>query len=845
MNPTFTPVPPRIKKVLSRRRSQRLKLRVISGLVTALFVFFVLFLIGTAVAFGFFARDLPSPTKLSEKNFQQSTKIFDRKGVLLYNVYGEQNRTLVQFDKIPEDLKHATISIEDKNFYKHKGFDVAALARALKDAVFEKKVTGASTLTQQLVKNALLSPERTVIRKIKEFILAIQIERRYSKDEILQIYLNEIPYGGTSWGAETAANQYFGKHVWELNLVESAVLAGLPQSPTVYSPFGSDPEAYIRRTKDVLRRMREDKYITKEQEKKAVEQLPKVKFAAFGEGIKAPHFSIHVKNLLEEKYGAKFVQEGGLKVTTSLDYKLQQKAQKIVADELKANGKYFEMDNGSAVVQDTQTGEILAMVGSKNYFAKDIQGNFNVATQGLRQPGSALKPFNYLTGFQNGHANPATIFLDLRTNFGNNYIPVNYCNCFNGPLSVKVALASSRNIPAVKMLGVNGVQGMINTLKKFGITTINDANLYGLSLTLGGGAVHLLELNNAYSILGNEGKTHSPVSILKVTTSSGEVLEEYKPEKDSKTAAPPENIYQILDIIADPKNKYLDYGTFWAHELNFQKGLAVKTGTSEEKRDNWVFGTTSTRTVGTWVGNNDNSPMSPRVASGVTGAAPIWKLLMHEVVKGQAAKNFARPKNVVVRKVDPRTGQEPYNSKVSTISVYFPKWQAPPHDDMHKEVRVCKPTGLIANDSCEAAGKAATKAYLVMTDPYTKAFNPSFKYCKPCPPTKTDTNIYSPQADSLEIVITSPEDNADVGTDFTVTAQVAGPNPIVAVEFYIDGDWKNTKLNEPYTVTFSGVSPGNHEITVRAFDDSGDSTEKSIDVSVNGGLPLINSPPIR
>ncbi|MEX0621615.1 MAG: transglycosylase domain-containing protein [Candidatus Woykebacteria bacterium] len=818
-------------------------MRILSGLVTAGFIFLILFLIGTAVAFGFFARDLPSPDKLSEKNFQQSTKIYDRNGVLLYNVFGEQNRTLVKFDRIPDDLKHATIAIEDKNFYKHKGFDVLGLARAFRDAVFRKKVTGASTLTQQLVKNALLTPERTITRKIKEFILAVQIERRYSKDEILQIYLNEIPYGGTAWGSEAAANQYFGKHVWELSLVESAVLAGLPQSPTVYSPFGSDPEAYIDRTKDVLRRMTEDKFLTKEQEEKAIVQLPKLKFASFGEGIKAPHFSIYVKTLLEEKYGAKFVQEGGLNVTTSLDYKLQQKAQKIVADELKANGGLYEMNNGAAVVQDTRNGEILAMVGSKNYFAKDIQGNFNVATQGLRQPGSALKPFNYLTGFQKGYANPSTILLDLKTDFGGGYVPGNYCNCFNGPLSAKVALGSSRNIPAVKMLGVNGVQAMIDTLKKFGVTTINDANLYGLSLTLGGGAVHLLELNNAYAILGNEGKSHPSVAILKVTAPGGDTLEEFKQKKDPQQVAPAANIYQILDILKDPKNKYLDYGTFWAHELNFQTGLSVKTGTSEEKRDNWVFGTTSTRTVGTWVGNNDNSPMSPRVASGVTGAAPIWKNLMREVVKGQPVKDISRPKDVVVRKIDPRTGQQPYKNNGATTNVYFPKWQAPPHDDMHKEVRICTPTGLLANESCEAAGKAKTKVYLVLYDPYTKLFKPGFKYCKPCPPTKTDTKVYTPKSDSLTVVIVSPEDNQKVGSDFTVVVEASGPNDITAVQFFLDGILKNTKPSKPYTASFKNVSPGDHEVTVRVYDDSGDSVEETIDVEVEGGLPLIHSPP--
>jgi 1A family penicillin-binding protein len=785
---------------------------------------------------------LPSPDKLSEKNFQQSTKIYDRNGVLLYNVFGEENRTLVKLDKIPKDLKNATIAIEDQNFYKHKGFDLFGLARALRDAVFKKKVTGASTLTQQLVKNALLTPERTITRKIKEFILSVQIERRYTKDEILQIYLNEIPYGGTAWGSEAAANQYFAKHVWQLNLVESAILAGLPQSPTRYSPFGSDPQSYIARTKDVLKRMKEDGYITSEQEEKAIEQLPKVKFASFGQGIKAPHFAIHVKNLLEQKYGAKLVQEGGLKVTTTLDFKLQKMAQKIVTDEIKANGQALRMSNAAAVIENTKTGEILAMVGSKNYFAKDIQGNFNVATQGLRQPGSALKPFNYITGFQKGYT-PATMYLDQRTDFGGGYVPGNYCDCFNGPTSVRVALGSSRNIPAVKMLAVNTVSGMVDTLKKFGVTTLNNPSQYGLSLTLGGGAIKLSELTNAYAILGNSGEKVSPTVVLKIADSEGNVIEEFKPPKNPTKVVRAEHAYLINHILSDPTAKYQDYGTYWAHRLNFQKNLAVKTGTSEFKIDNWSFGYTPSYVVGVWVGNNDNSPMHPSLSSGVTGASPIYRAVMERVLSGKKIDNFKQPSGIKRMKVDALTGQKPISGSKSKTEV-FTKWQPPAEDDMHVKKRICKPSGLLSNPSCEAAGKAVTKTYLTLYDPYTKIFRPNYRQCSPsCPPTKVDPKVYTPKADNFTIVITSPNDNATVGSNFKVEAQVSGPNTIVAVEFYLDTDLKFTKLNDPYSANFNGVSIGDHTIVVKAYDDSGDSIEESIDVTVAGGAPLNNSPP--
>lgn len=836
MSPTFAPVPPRVKRILSRRKSRRLKLRLISGLVTVGFIVFVLFLISTAVAFGFFARNLPSPDKLAEKNFSQSTKIYDRNGTLLYNVFGEENRTLVKLDKIPKDLKNATIAIEDKNFYKHRGFDIFGLARAVKDAVFKKKVTGASTLTQQLVKNALLTPERTITRKIKEFILSVQIERRYTKDEILQIYLNEIPYGGTSWGSEAAANQYFGKHVRELNLVESAILAGLPQLPTVYSPFGSDPQAYIERTKDVLRRMKEDGYITSKQEEKAVEKLPKVKFAAFGQGIKAPHFAIHVKTLLEEKYGAKMIQEGGLKVTTSLDLKLQNMAQKIVADEIKANGAALRMNNAAIIIENTKTGEILAMVGSKDYFAKDIQGNFNVATSGLRQPGSALKPFNYITGFQKGYT-PATIFIDQKTDFGGGYAPGNYCNCFNGPMPVRVALGSSRNIPAVKMLAVNTVSGMIDTLKKFGVTTLNNPSQYGLSLTLGGGAIKLEELTNAYAILGNSGKKVSPTAVIRITDSEGNVIEEFdSPEKQSQVVRP-EHAYLINHILSDPAAKYMDYGTYWAHRLNFQSNIAVKTGTSEYKIDNWSFGYTPSYAVGVWVGNNDNSPMHPSLSSGVTGAAPIYRSIMERVLRGKKIDNFKRPSGIKSMKVDARTGQKPVSgSKVKTE--IFAKWQPPPENDMYVKKRICKPSGLLSNPSCEAVGKAITKTYFVMYDPYTNIYQPNLKYCgSSCPPTKKDPKVYTSKPGNFTIVITSPSNNATVGRNFKVAVKVSGPNTILAVEFELDGNEEFTKLNAPFSANFSNVSLGDHIITAKAYDDSGDLVEESINVTVEESPP--------
>ena len=502
---SFLPPPQKYtSKLLQKRRSKRRRVKIVGALLTAGFIFFIISLIGTAIAFGYFARDLPSPNKLTDRNPMQSTKIYDRKGRLLYNIYGDKNRTLVTLDKIPKYLQDATVSIEDKNFYKHGGFDWLGLLRSVKEIIVDKQLQGGSTLTQQLVKNALLSNERTITRKIKEIILSVQIERRYSKDEILQIYLNEIPYGGTAWGVQAAANQYFGKDVSKLTLTESAVLAGLPQRPSAYSPFGSDPKAYIGRTKDVLRRMREDGYITKDQEQKSLAELPNLAFAPFGSGILAPHFSIYVKKLLEEKYGEQRVLQGGLQVTTSLDLDIQNAVQKIVSDQINSDqGRRLKVGNGAAVVEDSKTGQILALVGSKDYFATDIQGNYDVATQGLRQPGSSLKPFNYVTGFMNG-TTPSTLWLDQKTDFGGGYTPLNYDSNYFQPGQTRYTLANSLNIPAVEQLAVIGVPKFLDTLKNFGITTLTDPNKYGLSLTLGGGAIKLYELTNAYAILARQ-----------------------------------------------------------------------------------------------------------------------------------------------------------------------------------------------------------------------------------------------------------------------------------------------------------------------------------------------------
>jgi 1A family penicillin-binding protein len=835
---SILPPPQRyISRLTSHRRSKRRKVKVAGALLTAGFIFFMVSIVGTAVAFGYFARGLPSPNELTNRQTSESTKIYDRHGTLLYNVFDEQNRTLVKLDKIPKHIQQATIAIEDQNFYEHEGFDLTGIARSAREIVVDKQLQGGSTLTQQLVKKALLSDERTVTRKIKELILAIQIERRYSKDEILQIYLNEIPYGGTAWGIEAAANQYFNKHVWELSLTESAVLAGLPQRPSGYSPFGPDPEAYINRTKDVLRRMREDGYIKKEEEEKAVKELPELKFAQFGEGIKAPHFSIYVKKILEEKYGQEKVLQGGMQVTTSLDLNIQNQVQDIVNRQITSEqNRKLKVSNGAAVVEDTKTGEILALVGSKDYFATDIPGNFDVATQGLRQPGSALKPFTYLTGFKEGYT-PSTMWIDEKTDFGGSYAPGNYDDRLHGPMQSRYALANSYNIPAVKQLAVVGLPDMLKTLKDFGITTLNEPNKYGLSLTLGGGAIKLYELTNAYAILGNGGNYVEPSPILKITDSSGKVLFEKK-AKEPRPVVEPAKVYLINSILSDKTAKYQAYGTFWANRLNFQENIGVKTGTAELKTDNWTFAYTPTYTVGIWVGNNDNTPMHPSLASGVTGAAPIYREVMENLLKGKPIDKFVRPAGVVEMEVDSVTGQKAGPNSGSKRREVFDKTNLPPEDDMTVKVRVCTPTGLLSNPSCEASGQSEERTYRVLYDPYLKQFRGGATRCDPCPPTTVDPNSYSGSQTNNKpaVTITQPSQGGVVskGT-VTMKASVSGTSfDIDQVTFTLKNLANNNESTKTdssggsnFTVTFTINTPGSYSIRAKAVDEAGNEGESS------------------
>ena len=674
------------------------------------------------IAIWFFTRDLPSPKQLDKKEVPQTTKIYDRNQKLLYNIYTDQNRTLVSLNDIPDSLIKATIAIEDKDFYKHKGFDIYGIARATRKTVFEGSLQGGSTITQQLVKSVFLSPERTINRKIKELYLAFRVEMAFSKDKILEMYLNQVPYGGTAWGVAAAAEQYFGKNVKDLTLAESALLAGLPAAPSYYSPFGQNPERAKTRQKFVLKRMTAEGYISKEEEETAASE--KLEFRQAIVDIKAPHFVMYVREYLAEKYGETVAAHGGLKVTTSLDLDLQDTTQEIVRENIDKLEKY-KVSNGAALVTKPKTGEILAMVGSKDFFDKSIDGNVNV-TIANRQPGSSIKPINYATALMRNLITPATIIIDKPTNFSGGprpYNPVNYDGKFHGPVQVRYALGNSYNIPAVKVLALNGVGEMIKMAREMGITTFEDESRYGLSLTLGGGEVKMTEMATAFGVFANEGTRIDLVPVLKIVDSNGKVLEEFK-QKSGKKVFSPDVPFLISSILSDNSARTAAFGP--SSLLNIKgKTVAVKTGTTDDKRDNWTIGYTPSFLVATWVGNNDNTPMNPFITSGITGATPIWNEIITEVLKDKINESFKIPSGVTGMEICTVTGGAK-NEKCGSRFEYFIAGTEPKQDTFVKaRVWVDKESGKVVPAGTE---NAEEKEEVVIKDLYSKQ-----DFCVSCP----------------------------------------------------------------------------------------------------------------
>src|SRR3989338_1097525 len=559
-------------------------------------------LLGGALLFFTASISVPNLNSFDERRVVESTKIYDRTGkILLYDVHGEEKRTVIPSDEIPRSVKNATIALEDSNFYQHYGVRPLSLLRAFLVNLTSGSVEqGGSTITQQLVKNTLLTPQRTIFRKIKELIVALKIERRYSKDEILNFYLNQIPYGNSAYGIEAAAESFFGKRAEDLTALEAAYLVSLPKAPSYYSPYGKHTKELDGRAQFTLKRMKDLGFLTDKEYEGAKNQ--KVKFApARSQGIIAPHFVIEVREELNKKFGEDAVAINGFKVTTTLNADLQQKTEEVVDKYATGNEKNFNAKNEGVVAIDPKTGDIWAMVGSRDYFNREREGNFNIATT-HRQPGSSFKPFVYATAFKKGYT-PETVLFDLTTQFSNAcapnnfsdvypcYSPENYDHKFRGPITLRNALAQSVNIPAVKLVWLAGAYNSIKTAERLGLTTLEDAKRYGLTLVLGGGEVKLVEMVGAYGVFANDGLRNPHTALLSVEDKDGNVLEEF--EKRESRVMEPQVARQISSILSDNEARTPLYGA--NSQLYFPgTDVAAKTGTTNDYRDAWVLGYTPT-----------------------------------------------------------------------------------------------------------------------------------------------------------------------------------------------------------------------------------------------------------
>ena len=813
--------------------------------IVALFLLAIIVL--PIMAFG-----LPSPDKVIRRE-GFSTKILDRNGKPLYDIFDNERRTPIKIEDMPLFLKQATVAIEDKNFYKHNGFDVLGTLRGLSRFVTRGYAQGGSTLTQQLVKNVLLTSERSALRKIKEFVLAVQIERRYSKDQILQMYLNEAPYGGTAWGVESASEIYFGKSAKDLNLVESAILSGMPQLPSRYSPYSSTPKAYIDRSTNVLRRMREDGYITKDQEEASLAELPDFKFQTKGSSFKAPHFVQYVQKILEERYGERVIEQGGLKVTTTLDLELQEKAQEIVFDEISKVEKH-RITNGAAVVLDSETGEILSMVGSKRFDDPDYDGQVNVTTA-LRQPGSSFKPFTYVTALKKGYT-ASTMLMDVPTTFAGtggqpDYVPVNYDGKYRGPVQLRYTLGNSLNIPAVKLIAMVGIKDVLETSYDMGLTSLSPTKetlaRVGLSLTLGGGEVKLLDLTGAYSAFFNGGTKASPLAILKVEDNDGKILEEIQPKKGKKVISP-EEAFIISNILSDNDARKEIFGINSLLNISGRQ-IAVKTGTTNDKRDNWTIGGNPKRAVGVWVGNNDNSPML-NVASGISGASPIWRRILLESIAGTEPVNFVAPEGIITVDVDMMSGKKSHDGFPSR-SEFFSKGSEPLDDDIHLNLKVCKSDGRLATPSDISGNNYDNKEYFMIKeeDPVSTDGKNRWQEAilnwingqsdsKYHPPTE-----YCGTSNPLSVEWADPIDRAsDLNNTFKIKIKATSTSEIAIIDIFSDGLKIRSIEGLPYEAEIS-LADGVHKLQVKAKDKDNHETEHTITVGVNTAWDAVSPSP--
>lgn len=855
--------------------------RIFAWLVLGGLAFTLSILLIFTLLVAFLSVGLPDVRNFDKLAGIESTIIYDREGGILYTIHGEENRKYVPLSEISPYLQKATIAIEDDEFYEHSGFDVPGI---IKGAMYELfgigSRRGGSTITQQLAKNAFLSSNRTYTRKIKELILAIRLERAYDKNKILELYLNRIPYGNNAYGAEMAAKMYFGKSAKDLNLGEAVVMASLPKAPTFYSPYG--PNAYSKlereikiatdindldeedytiglvgkkitfsptdslyipgRTDIALKRMNELEFIADEEKRAALNEIQEIKFQKYSEVIKAPHFVFYIRSLLEEQFGKEVLAQGGLRVYTTIDPKLQTVAEETVAEQVKYSKEAYGVSNAALFSIDAKNGQILSMVGSADYFDMEAHGSVNHVFA-KRQPGSSFKPIVYAKAFLNGYA-PATVIYDTPTNFGNNYRPQNYDGTFSGPMSIRRALGQSRNIPALKAYFMAGGQEEIIPLaNKMGITTLNVKGDFGPPLAIGAGEVKLAEMVQAFSVFANNGIKRDYHSILKVVNRDDDVLYERRPEDNvEQTVLDPQAAYLINNILSD-KSVYLG-GRLDVSGYT----TAIKTGTSNKEimpvkilpSNVWAIGYTPSVVTGVWAGNSDGSVLKPN-ADGYNIAAPIWSKFMSKALEGKPNESFQRPEGIKYIKVSRASGKLPSadTPESDIVSEPFASFSIPTGvDNIYKTMEVNDKDDLLPNEYTPKE-YIKKKTFMYHSDPISdypswlagikewvaqkRTEDVSFPGFPPTEETKIFTAQTAKNAPTIQIV--SPAAFSIITENkVKIEVEVSAPNGTQKVTLTLDDRTipNVSKNKKPYsgTIKFPDKS-GTHTITAKVYDKIG------------------------
>ncbi|MFA6422486.1 MAG: PBP1A family penicillin-binding protein [Candidatus Buchananbacteria bacterium] len=805
----------------------------IIGTIVAILV--LLILIGSIFLLGMLAwvsKDLPNADGVLNRSVVVSSKIYDREGkTVLYDLHGDIKRTIIPLSDIPNYVQKATITAEDRDFYNHKGFSLTGIARSIVKNIFTGSKVGGSTLTQQFVKNAILTNEKTYTRKLKELLISYRLEKNFSKDQILNMYFNEIPYGSVVYGIEAASQTFFGKSAKDLTIAEAAILAAIPQAPTYYSPYGNHKDKLIVRQRYILDSMVDLGYISRDQAETAKKE--KITFKPTRESMIAPHFVMYVKELLSEQYGEDFINQEGLKIITTLDLEKQKIAEKAVEDGVKANGTKYGFGNASLVSLDPKTGQIFAMVGSADYFNDKIDGQVNVAIR-PRQPGSSFKPIVYAASFIKGYT-PDTVVYDVVTNFDTSgsqkYEPHNYNLNENGPVTFRKALAGSLNIPAVKATYLTGINNILDLAEKMGYTTFADRSRFGLSLVLGGGEVKLLEHTESYSVFAQEGVKHDVTPILKIEDKTGKVLSEYKDKTQNVMDA--EIARQITDILSDNGARAYIFGA--SNRLTLpDRPVAAKTGTTNDYHDAWTMGYTPNLVCGVWVGNSDNKAMK-KGADGSVIAAPIWNQYMREALKNAPKENFTKPRPVQTEKpvLDGQVGAGSI-IKIDTVSGKLATQYTPSstikeitNGDVHDI--------LFYVDKDNPRGAQPTNPE---TDPQYNNWESSVarwaaknnlgeQYAGAIP---TDYDNIHLAEDQPTIEIISPADSSTVkDAILNISVNATAKRGIKKINYYIDDKLEAEKFDVgPAMINISSYENGYHKVTVQVKDDLDNTASKTI-----------------